>query len=373
VTPNKEKIISDYLEVQKIIRETKTAGYKKIDLAFISDMRYEGPDDLHRDISVFGFRYKKFKVLPLTQLVLETKIRKVIGQLYILGIKSKDVPENKTKAQELFIQATQMAIKKGAKVILLAANTKSIFGRGERGFRKLKQLFPNILFVLGDNLVVHFIMQQVKKSFTNNISPLRAKILIIAPRGLIASNLIAPLKELGIKNITGLVNPKKGKKSIEKIAQKLSIKIVNNFNAISKIDLVLACGSQEWYRLNPEIISNIKKNNKNLIVLDTAEPQNITDKAMKEAGKNIDYIRAGNGSNKNLTYVLGAKASNLLGLPDHVTWGCFSEAMSLTYAIKGNPNILKENWFGVDSKRIREIGSISKILGFKPHQGWCKT
>ena len=51
-------------------------------------------------------------------------------------------------AKRQFISAVQWADRRGAKVVLLAASTKRLFGRDGA---ELKAMFPHMLFTIGDN------------------------------------------------------------------------------------------------------------------------------------------------------------------------------------------------------------------------------
>ena len=357
---------TNFLKVRALTVKIKKVGAKRINFACISDIRYNGKQDEKKDASLFGFNHEEFELKPLTQYILKTDMGRIFGELIMVGIKSADIKKKITETQRLVIKAAKTEISKGAKIILLAANLKAIFGRGEKGRKKLKKLFPNTLFLLGDNLVVYFILQQIKNIFKEKgLNPKTAKILIVAPRGLIASNLIEPLRNIGVRNIIGMLNPEKGEQSSRLIGEKLKIETITSFNDISNVDIVLACGSQECYRLNEDNIKQIKTSSK-LIVLDPSEPQNITDEVMKRCSGILHYIRAGNGYNEKMNYVLKNKAAELLGLKNHITWGCFSETMCLSYLLKKYPNLIQENWFGVFQDKIKLIGETATQLGFKP-------
>lgn len=371
LTPTLSKTSSNdfecYKEAQNIVKQTLKKGSDKIDFACISDIRWFDKNDDNKDAMLFGYNYKPFDVLPWIQYQVNTPLGDIWGQLFMIGIKSSDIANNKILAQKLFIKAVEQAIAKGAKTILLATNTKAIFGRGKEGRKRLAELFPDITFVLGDNLVVYFVMEQIKKALKNNgIDPRETIPLIIAPRSLIAENLIQPLKELGCPQVGGLINPRKNGSQSLMLGKKYDIIASPKFSTFPNTDLVITCGSQDYYRLNKELILGIKKHGKKMIIIDPSEPANITPRVLKQCLELIDYHKAGNGYNPKLNYILGKKTADILGMPINVTWGCFSETICLTYLFLEQPEMRRQDWFGVFPEKVKLIGEVAYELGFLP-------
>ena len=88
----------------------------------------------------------------------------------------------KREVKRKFIAATEHAVKKGARVILLAASTKRLFGRDGK---YLKEKFPNVIFTIGDNgtglILIKDVFDAIKKS---NLKK-GAKIVVVGPYGIL--------------------------------------------------------------------------------------------------------------------------------------------------------------------------------------------
>ncbi|MDD5527994.1 MAG: hypothetical protein PHO56_03420 [Patescibacteria group bacterium] len=364
------KVLMDFIFfVQAKIIQLLTVifGSKEIDVAFISEIRYFKPGDEKNDSRLFGFNFKKFRVLDWIQYRLTTASADIRGQLFMIGMKSDEISRNPKKARELFLEAADRAKKKGAKIILLAANTKSIFGRPDTAIKRLGDLRPDITFTLGDNLTAGFINEAIETLFRKSgLKPDSANILIVAPRGLLGTSSASFIKDdLRCKNVWGMFNPGDGMENAVKVGGNMNISPVISFDDLPRpIDLVVTCGAQSYYELTAEVIEKIRRKNGKLIIVDPCEPANVREATLEKCAENAIYWKAGNGYNPNLKYVLGSYAARILGMKADLFWGCFSETFALAFAFTRHSSLKTNDWFSVDRKKIEFTRVWSRVLGF---------
>jgi hypothetical protein len=359
-----------FLQAKLIQFLTEVFGSKKIDVAFISEIRHFNSGDEKKDGRLFGFNYRKFRVLPWIKYSLKSDQGMIHGQLFMIGIRSFEITKNRHEAQKLFLEAVDMAVSRGAKVILLAANTKSIFGRGEEAMKRLEKLCPSVIFTLGDNLTAGFIDQRIASFFGNTgLRPEEANVLVAAPRGLLGESSVSFLKRsLGCKNIWGMFDSTScGWEEAEKRGKENGFTPVFSYLAVTApIDLAVICGAQDCYRLKPEMIRRIARPGKKLIIIDPCEPSGFSRETLEESRNDIIYRKAGNGFNRKLKYILGKWAAGVLGMKVNIFWGCFSETFVLAYALKSGESIeeIKKDLFVVKDEKIRKAREWAAKAGF---------
>lgn len=367
---NDEKSLdyAGYLEAKEIKEQTLLHGSPRIDVAMISELRYFLPGDEKGDCRKFGYNHEKFDVLDWIQYRLDTHFGPIFGQLFMIGIKSCDVPRQIKLAQKLFVQAVDRAVAKGAKVILLAANTKSIFGRGDTARERLAKLYPGIVFTLGDNLTAAFINETIEKATEKNrLDREEANTLIVAPRGLLGrSSAHFVTQGLRFTNVWGLFNPNDGIAVASHNAEEIGIRPAVSFSDLAgKIDMVVACGAQSYYELTPSVIKLIKRPKSHLIVVDPCEPANVREETLSAMDHQLLYYKAGNGYNLKLKYILGKQAARVLGMEENLFWGCFSETFVLAHALARDPSLKDQDWFAVVPEKIELMKRWAHVLGFR--------
>ena len=127
--------------------------------------------------------------------------------------------------------------------------------------------------------------------------------------------------------------------------------------SLKNIDLVVACTHKQELQLTGEIIQKIKPKEQKLVVIDVAEPANLS---KEEYRKNREFVirqDAGNAYSKDISYVLGAFSYKKLSLSKGVVFGCFAEAMAMASTIKKDEYISK-NWFEVKSSNMESIANV---------------
>lgn len=91
----------------------------------------------------------------------------VYGRLKIINSDTHELltTKGRRKAKEQFLSATKWAVDNGAKVVLLAASTKRLFGRDAK---ELKEKFPNTIFTIGDNGTAHLLTEDTFNAIEKN-------------------------------------------------------------------------------------------------------------------------------------------------------------------------------------------------------------
>lgn len=262
------------------------------------------------------------------------------------------------KAQEQFVLAVKWAEKRGAKVILLAASTKRLFGESDK---RLKELFPNILFTIGDNGTSLLLLNEVLRAFREaNLKSNKSRIGVLGPYGFLGEPVTEALKKEGYDIIGAGANVA----GLDNIAKKYGIEICQYFDQMGKVDAIVACTHSDKIRLTADNDDFIRKAGKRLLVIDVAEPPNLTKDEYDRCKEVITRQDAGNAYSPNLSYVLGAISYRMFRLSKGVTFGCFAEALSLAAAIKRGEKVEEHNWFEVNNKNKEEVAKFFQKIGF---------
>lgn len=275
-------------------------------------------------------------------------INGVSGRTRALDVTQEDLnnPEGREKAKRFFISAVEWAGKRGAKVILLAAGTKRLFGE-DAG--ELKALFPDIVFTIGDNGTVLLLQAEVLRALeSSGLKPGFSRIGVLGPYGHLGG-LITPLL---IKKGYEVIGAGPNGKGLEKIKAEHGITTCENFSQMGKADAVVACTHSEKIRLDKSAIQSLARAGKKLLVLDVAEPSNLRYKVYRECQDSVVRQDGGNAHSPRLKYVLGAVSYKLFRLSQGVTFGCFAETLSLAYFMKREAWFKTVDWMTVSQANI---------------------
>ncbi|MFH1822729.1 MAG: hypothetical protein ABH830_03435 [Patescibacteria group bacterium] len=262
------------------------------------------------------------------------------------------------KAKEQFISACSWAQKNGAKVVLLAAGTKHLFGDG----KKLRKLFPKLVFTIGDNGTFLILLAETLSGLRKAGLSKHARIAILGPHGILGESMVKALLGSGYSNLVGVDDRFR---VVEKIKKKYGIEICTSFTELGKVDAVVACTHRDEARLTFEKLNLIKKPSKKIFVTDVAEPSNLSPREYRRCKGIVIRQDAGNAYSPSLRYVLGYVSSSLFGLDKRVTFGCFAESLSIAGALNRGQVILAElDWFSVNSSNMKVIAELFKRDGF---------
>lgn len=341
---------------RRLIR--KVTGRPVLNVAMISNYR----DQTDMQMAGYSDEQKQQNVLNLVPFY----FGKIAAQVMLIQVLSKDLLEKETirKAQVLFMEAVNNAVQgHGTKVILLAASTKRLFGRDAV---MLKKRFPSTIFTIGDNFTSVLLCEEVKRAIQN--TGLKSlKVLVIGPSGLLGREVIKYLLEKNYHVIgLGSDNGRAVRTSNE-----FGIYIVDSFEKVGEVDLIVACTHISKSVLDEEKIEKLRKKNRKLIVIDVCEPPNLTKEVYDKCRNRVIRVDAGNGYSFKLKYAGGFLGYKSLRLSRNVAWGCFCEAMIIANHIE-DPDISSANWMevSVQNKKIirkyfnKDFGLSSYMLCF---------
>jgi len=270
------------------------------------------------------------------------------------------------QAKNQFVEATRWAEKQGAQVVLLAASTKRLFGR-DGG--KLKKLFPNLLFTIGNNGTAYLLCLEAQHALRRaKLMPNQSKIAVLGPYGILGEIVTSELVKEGYQVIGAGPNTA----ALSKISQKYSIETKECFEDFKQVDAVISCTHSKKMCLSKEIVNQIRKKERKLLVVDVSEPSNLSIEEYNRCNGTVIRQDAGNAYSKKLHYALGPISYKMFRLSGGVTFGCFAEALSLSAALKRGENHIKNyNWFSVCEENINRIAKLFNNDGFEIPKPRC--
>ena len=282
----------------------------------------------------------------------------VYGRLKIINTDTHELltTKGRRKAKQQFLSATGWAVDNGAKVVLLAASTKRLFGRDAK---ELKEKFPNTIFTIGDNGTAYLLLTDTLRAIErNDISKENGQIAVLGAYGILGESMLEALTFRGYNVIAVGDNATR----LIELEKKYGVETSSTMESLKNIDLVVTCTHKKELQLTGEIIRTIKPKDKKLIVIDVAEPANLS---KEEYQKNREFVirqDAGNAYSKELSYVLGAFSYKKLSLSKGVVFGCFAEAMAIASMIKKD-NYDARNWFEVNTSNIEIVAKMFDEVG----------
>lgn len=152
---------------------------------------------------------------------------------------------------------------------------------------------------------------------------------------------------------------------LSRVSKDYGIETCHTFEDIDKVDAVVACTHSDKIRMTAGIVDRIRYKDHKLLVIDVAEPSNLTEDEFKRCNGNIVRQDAGNAYSPNLKNVLGAISYRMFRLTRGVAFGCFAETMSLALALKRGENSVKDiDWFQVNDDNMKIVEGLFKRDGF---------
>ena len=293
-------------------------------------------------------------------------INGIVGRTRALDITTEDLAthEGRKKAKDLIVSATNWAKNNGAKVILLAASLKQIFGNNGT---KLKELFPDLVFTIGDNGTFYLLKEETLNALKEaNLTPIHSRIAIIGPYGILGEMMTSVLKEAGY-NIIGVGHRLQ---ALNKIAKKYEIEVFQTYDEIGKVDAIVACTHSTKVSLCATNVSennpnSIRRTGRKLLVIDVAEPSNFKRREWLKCKDLVVRQDAGNAFSPKLKYVLGPVSYRMFRLSKGITFGCFAEALALSEnIIKNNGELVNINHFDIKEDNIENASKLFKKTGF---------
>jgi len=288
-------------------------------------------------------------------------VEDVSGRIRILDRTTDELAtaEGREKARTFFIDATGWARRNGARVVLLAASTKRLFGEDGKA---LKKRFPDVLFTIGDNGTFWVLQAETLNALQSaGLAPESARIGVLGPYGLLGEMIVGTLTAKGF----ALVGAGPNTAALQDIGRQYGIETCQHFEQMGKVDAVVACTHSEQIRLTAEAVNTLKRRNK-LLVVDVAEPSNLRYREYLKCRDSVIRQDAGNAYSPRLKNVLGAASYRMLRLTRGVAFGCFAEALALAHGLKNGmeADIRVTDWFSVNADNMAKVEALFQPLGF---------
>jgi len=302
--------------------------------------------------------------------------RGVSGRTRAICSMTEDVIHTHTaqRAKAQCISAIEFVQERGAKVVLLAASTKRLFGlHGE----EVKEMFPGLLFTIGDNGTFYLLLSETLRAFSKSgLQSDSSRICVIGPYGFLGTLMVEHLVAKGYK-VVGLGS---SLSRLRKMQEKYGIEIADSFETLGTVDAVVACTHSSAVRLTQETIDLIKDPRKKLLVVDVSEPSNLTEEEYNKPKKVVynddgkiiktyDKVKnlvirqdAGNGYSPKLRYVLGFITYKMFRLTQGMTFGCFMETLAWRKAMKDNPENMELRTLDLFSVNDENMNIISGLF-----------
>jgi predicted amino acid dehydrogenase len=268
--------------------------------------------------------------------------------------------EGRRKARQQFIAATEWAEQRGARVVLLAASTKRLFGRDGA---ELKRRFPHLLFTIGDNGTAQMLRADVFRALAHAcLRPGEARVMVIGPYGILGERMTRELVKAGYEVVGYGTNAA----ALTETAEKHGIQVRTDIDAVGKVDAVVACTHSAAAKLTHLCVARLRRANRKLLVVDVAEPANLEQEVYQRCEDVVVRQDAGNAYSRGLRYVLGPLSWRKLMLSRGVVFGCFAEALTLYHAIyhRAQLNLAAEDWFVVDDAHMELVRAAFDEVGF---------
>lgn len=308
---------------------------KPIDVAFISNCRDQV--DLNRIGNPSDF-------ISWTRYVWEG----VRGRLYMISSTTEEIRERPEAACRKFRLAVAAAVADGARVILYAAGTKRL-----PIWDELKEKYPQVIFTLGDNFTGVLLQAGIDQAIRQSGLHLRAKanndsvrVLLLAPYGLLGTASFHGLVKKPYVELVLMGSPER-RHLIEQMASAHNIDCVDSFDAVGKVDVVVACNHAPWSQLTEERIEMLRRLGRRLLVIDPCEPANLKRRVVEKCGDRVIRLESGDGFSENLSYVLGSIAWKINRMDRGTTWGCFCEAMIIAKHLHEHPEWRQADFYEV--------------------------
>lgn len=269
----------------------------------------------------------------------------VAGRVRMIDSTAADLmtKSGRRQAQDQFISAVDWARQRGARTVLLGASTKRLFGREGTA---LREMYPDLLFTIGDNGTAVLLCRDIARAFGRaGLSAGRTRVLVIGPYGILGRTVTEYLTRHGFQTV-GFGGNRDG---LQTIATEFGIPVTTDLATVGPVDAVIACTHSPDAKLTVQAIDRLRPHTRKLLVIDVAEPANLDRQTWRTVRDRVIRQDAGNGSSRQLRYVLGGLSSSVIHLSRHVAFGCFSEAMTLHHALhhQGMTAIRHRDWFNV--------------------------
>lgn len=260
--------------------------------------------------------------------------KNIKGEVVPLKIKYNEILgiEGMRKAKTAMLTALKYLIQEGADVISFTASTKRLAGKcGE----KVKSLYPNTIFTIGDNGTIISFFKLIKYSLS--FVDAKNDIIVCMGAGLLGEQVIKYLLNVGGTRIFVISQQKLGS-----FYQKITaVKSLEELPA--NVKLFINCTHK--YDIEPMVFKKIIAEKG--IILDVAVPP-INKEVFAVLPDNVLRFDAGNFFLKEIKYNFPPQ---LLRFPTkEIFYGCFAEGLMLVLALNDGADLKNYNFFQINRK-----------------------
>lgn len=220
---------------------------------------------------------------------------------------------------------------RGARVVMLSAATKWLFGRDAA---PLKARYPGLSFTTGDNGAALLLCQSVDKAIAR--AGLRhPRVLVLAPYTALGKALGAHLAARGV-DVLGW-GPTPG--LLAENAPTAGMRTVNDLAKVGPVDLVVACGQGTKPQLGPAELATLCRTDRKLLVLDATPGATVEGEVLARLAGQVLRQDAG------LAHAV-ARRNRQPQRSTGAVFGSLAEAVALfhTLHVEQDPTPLQHDW-----------------------------
>ena len=177
----------------------------------------------------------------------------IAGQIRGINFTAEEMysRDGRKKAKAVFVEAVAWAEQQGAKVVLLAASTKRLFGRDGA---ELKARFPDMVFTIGDNGTAQLLCADIERALQRSrLEGRQARILVIGPYGILGQAVSDYLLGKGYDTVGYGSN----RKLLVEFAARTGMPVAHELAQAGQFDLVVACTHSTDAKLTPASIAQL--------------------------------------------------------------------------------------------------------------------
>jgi predicted amino acid dehydrogenase len=285
----------------------------------------------------------------------------VTGEVRGINVTAEEIltRAGRKRARAVFMEAVAWAHDEGARVVLLAAATKRLFGHDGA---ELKARFPDMVFTIGDNGTAHLLCQDVERAMAQaGLDKAHARVLVVGAYGHLGRAVSRHLMNQHV-NVVGY-GP--NLRLLEAFSAETGTPVSLSLENAGFFDMVITCTHSVEAKLTPTDVSLLRQPDRKLLVVDVAEPANLDERCLAACRSWVVRQDAGNAYAGKLSYLLGPLSYRKLRLPARTVFGCFAEAMALHRAIftAHNPLMLGRDWFDVNPAQMALVAAALEDMG----------
>jgi hypothetical protein len=357
-----QRLIFSILDWRTLLRKIRAKA--TLDVVFISNMRHK--EDKRKYLGDYDCPGGNFDGPRI-------RFRGIFGRTRALNVLAhdlfaksfKEMSTARRQAKDYYMNASQWANEKGARVALSGASLKDLFGRDAK---EPKKKFPEILFTKGDNGTVILFWRQFQRAFEKAGLDKTARIGFVCPYNTNGKGMIHFLRKEGYENVV-LFGSKLD--AVRKVSNETGYSMADSYVQMGKVDAIICCSHSDDIEIGVNEIDSLRKRGRKLLVLSVTQPPNPSFKVWQKCRKKVLVINTGNGFSKHQKYIFGNIAARAFGFASQRwNFGCYYEAIALAYVLKNKitkyGDLFRYNWFNTNEEQMLLIEQIFQDIGISP-------